>query len=68
MVRGGLVEVIPRSKGVRGKVFLSLGLSCADGGCFAGSADVWGYFHFSGLGGVTMPGFGEVNRQCLWGV
>src|ERR1700679_1058663 len=26
-VRLGLVEVIPRSKGVRGKVFLSLGLS-----------------------------------------
>jgi hypothetical protein len=29
---------------------------------------VWGYFYCIGLGGVTMPGFGEVNRQCLWGV
>ena len=29
VVRDGLVEVIPRSKGVRGNVFLSLGL----GGC-----------------------------------
>jgi hypothetical protein len=26
------VEVIPRSKGVRGKVLHRLGLSCADGG------------------------------------
>jgi hypothetical protein len=33
----------------------------------AGLWVLWVYFYCSGLGGVSMPGFGNIYRQCLCG-
>jgi hypothetical protein len=37
----------------------------SEGPACAGLGVFWVYFQFSWLDGVTMPGFGNIYRQCL---
>ena len=51
--RNGLQAKYPRSKGVSCRMEARSGLL------------FWGYLYYRGLGGGTMTGFGNINRQCL---
>jgi hypothetical protein len=35
-----------------------------EGTTFGGLWGIWVYFYCSELGGVSMPGFENINRQC----